>query len=195
MFLSRLAAVKADQVPRSGPAFESWYELVCCVPTDQTETDAATPTNPPPLLRAYDWTCLYETALTSTSDWASTVEPAPTNAWMVVLANPMSTPPATPTKPPAAPPATVSDLKESTAETLTAWAELGMPLWLTEELGPTNDFVVTLMIVTPTPPAAPTNPPPIAGTSPKTSSPELAWIASPLKVKCVPNVLPLLLPS
>src|SRR5713226_869835 len=116
-------------------------------------------------------------------------------AWIVVLANPMSMPPDTPTKPKPAPPETVSDLNESTAETLTDWAELGTPLWLTDELGPTNDSVVTSMIVTPTPPAAPTNPPPTAGVRPNTSSPEPAWTARPLKVPCVPNVVPLFVPS
>ena len=96
----------------------------------------------------------------------------------------MSTPPATPTKPNAAPPATVIDLKWSTAETLTDWLESAPASWFTDELGPTNALVVTSRIVTPTPPATPTKPPPIAGASPKTSSLEAAWTAKPWKLPC-----------
>src|SRR5437867_4146850 len=90
-------------------------------------------------------------------------------------ATPMSTPPAPPT---------VSDLKKSTAETLTDWApfapaaglsQLRVPSQLTFELGPTNAFVVTFMTVTPTPPATPTKPPPIAGARPNTSSLDVPW--------------------
>ena len=90
-------------------------------------------------------------------------------------AMPMSTPPATPTNPPAAPPATVSDLKASTAATLTeplsdvAVAPFPMKAW-----------VVTWRSVTPTPPATPTKPPPALAERPKTFSLEALWTARPL---------------
>ena len=101
------------------------------------------------------------------------------NAWTLESATPMSMPPATPTKPPAAPPATVNDLKKSTAETFTAWSLSPPPSWLTCELWPIQDFVVTWISVTPTPPATPTKPPPTLAASPKMSSFDALWTARP----------------
>ena len=46
-----LASV-SDHTPRSGPAAPSLYEVVGVVPTVQTDTEPATPTNPPPMLTA-----------------------------------------------------------------------------------------------------------------------------------------------
>src|SRR6266571_1631779 len=93
----------------------------------------------------------------------------------------MSTPPATPTNPPPMPPATVSDLKSSIAVTLTDCTELVVPSWLTCALLPTNAWVVTWRIVTPTPPAMPTKPPPALAESPNTFSDDEAWTATPSK--------------
>src|SRR3954449_9552494 len=94
-------------------------------------------------------------------------------------ADPMSTPPPTPTKPMPAPPATVRDLKRSAAETLTDCSEPAPAAALMFESGPTNASVAARRMVTPTPPATPTKPAPTAGVSPKTSSLDQAWTASP----------------
>ena len=103
---------------------------------------------------------------------------------------PMSTPPATPTKPPAAPPATVSDLKLSTAATLTEpLSESAIaPL-------PTKACVVTCSRVTPTPPATPTKPPPTLAERPKTFSLEALWTARPWKLDVSKPPEPVKLPS
>src|SRR5260370_12387455 len=89
------------------------------MPAVQTETEPATPTKPPPMLTAYEEMSLRDSALTSTSPAAVTVEPTPTTAATLEFAVPMSTPPATPTKPPPIPPPTVSDFTRSTADPLT----------------------------------------------------------------------------
>ena len=93
----------------------------------------------------------------------------------------MSTPPATPTNPPATPPATVSDLKSSTADTLTDWFVLVVESSLTRARPAMNALVVALSSVTPTPPATPTAPNPALALRPKTFSLEAAWTARPWK--------------
>jgi hypothetical protein len=135
---------------------------------------------------------LIASAATTASSFALTVEPEPIAACTVTSRTPMSTPPPTPTKPPAAPPATVSVLALSTALTFTDWSAFALGSSLIVTPVPTSALTVIPRSVTPTAPATPTKPPPIAAANPNTFSDDEAWTATPWNAPAenVPKPLP-----
>ena len=87
----------------------------------------------------------------------------------------------------------VSDLKRFVAETLTPCAVVAPADPLMVLPPPMKALVRTVSNVTDTPPATPTNPPPMAATRPKTSSLESALTMTPenvLRPRPVESTLP-----